>query len=75
MAKVFGRLARRQMDTAYTRYSEALRAGTHKPKPEQSRLDENLAWISYFTLVITAAIHFAPDATAKPLAQAALGIL
>ncbi|MEO1700807.1 MAG: hypothetical protein AAFR71_02045 [Pseudomonadota bacterium] len=73
MAKEFGRLARRQIDTAYSRYIEALKVGTCRPK--STRLDENLAWFSYFTLVITAAIHFAPEATAKPIAQAVMGIL
>ncbi|MEO1748300.1 MAG: hypothetical protein AAFR27_06730 [Pseudomonadota bacterium] len=71
MTKQFGRLARRQMDTAYIRYSEALTAKL----PKHNHLDENLAWVSYFTLVITAAIHFAPEATATPIAHAILGAI
>ncbi|MEO0543174.1 MAG: hypothetical protein AAFY99_05075 [Pseudomonadota bacterium] len=73
MAKEFGRLALRQMDTAYERYSDALRV--RKPKRNSQRLDENLAWASYFTLVITGAIHFAPEATASPIAMALTGIM
>lgn len=71
MTKQFGRLARRQMDTAYIRYSEAIMARL----PRRNRLDENLAWVSYFTLVITAAIHFAPEATATPIAHAIFGAI
>ncbi|MEN0001837.1 MAG: hypothetical protein AAF940_13235 [Pseudomonadota bacterium] len=71
MAKVFGRLARRQFDSAYTRYDDALKNTKEEPK----RLDENLAWISFFTMVLIAAIYFAPEATAKPIAYAMMAVM
>ncbi|MEM1375994.1 MAG: hypothetical protein AAGG69_01260 [Pseudomonadota bacterium] len=62
MTKAFGRLARRRMDDAYARFHSAT-----KREDKHRRLDENIAWFSYFVLVFTGVTQFTPEASAMAI--------
>ncbi|MEL6437233.1 MAG: hypothetical protein AAFP99_10625 [Pseudomonadota bacterium] len=66
MTKTFGKLRQVHVTNAFDTY-RSFQRGRELNRLRETRVEHGVTWFSYFTLVFTGMVHFAPDATAATI--------